>query len=869
MSRHAPQNAGRKAPQLPFAMKQKLGLQQNNRRKRTQVAERKQERKEARRTHAGSSHKRIKITHETPEKQINNKLYDKVAPSMSLQEAEGQGFSDYLHDVTSSDLSEEEMQDFGPSKTKKSRDALNRTKSPSPSRSPLFEQDEEEDWDELSRGSREYSPEVVLDANSTTFKQRQSEDDAEILALEKRLGVRAGKNKVFEDDYDDLLQGLEGDIDSALRKHKDKQWLEQKRSMLEAQRAPNRALPGEGENDSSENDDVESQDSDQQSAEATDDFEDFDTSGTEVEDSISLPEVEVPVRKQRENPYIAPVTPGASVSTGKYIPPSLRKLPQSDTEKLAKLRRQAQGSLNKLSEANIISIVDEFDKLYQNNPRQDVTTALIDLLLAAFSIHSALQNTFIILHAAFVAALHKILGADFGAEIVSRLVETFNKHHTDASSQGKESLNLISLIANLFTFGVISSTLVCDHIRLLLSDFGENSAELLLRVIRDCGPQLRTDNPAALKGIIQMMNEIAARMSTEGQTVNVRTRVMMDAIVDLKNNKTRQATNAAGVTGEHLTRMKKALGSLNTRQLRGTEPLGISRNDILNSEKKGKWWLVGASWKGHDQGEDLQPKAAAQSTASDDLDDQDFDPDNIDYISLARHHKLTTPTQRSIFTAILSATDATDALHRISKLRLNRKQELEIPKVLLRLCRAEPAYNPYYAVLSRLLLRDGKRYKFAFQVAVWKFFEEIGERSAEDDDDMGEVETMQSESVQVHEIANTARLCALLVARGSMSLDVLKTLNIGYLKENATLWLEMFFVSLFTQPKMTEEVLTRIFSEVRADTARVVDFFLQQNVRRSDLVGGKDDRAQLKKWVRVAGAALAAMERDGLEDDFE
>ncbi|KAK5072817.1 suppressor of glycerol defect [Lithohypha guttulata] len=848
MSRHAPRNAGRKGPQLPFAIQQKLGLQQNNKRKRTQVAERKQERKEARRSHTGSSHKRTKVTHETSDKQINNKLYDKVAPSTSLQEAEGQGFSDYLHDVTSSDLSEEEMQDFGTSKTNRSRDTLNRTKSLSPSRSPLLEQEDEEDWDELSRGSREYSPEVVLDANSTTFKQRQSEDDAEILALEKRLGVRARKNKVFEDDYDDLLQGLEGDIDSAPQKHKDKQWLEQKRSTLEAQRAPNRALPEEGEPDSSENDDAESQDSDQQSAEATDDFEDFDTSGTEVEDSISLPEVEVPVRKQRENPYIAPVTPGAS---------------------LAKLRRQAQGSLNKLSEANIVSIVDEFDKLYQNNPRQDVTTALIDLLLAALSIHSALQNTFIILHGAFVAALYKILGADFGAEIVSRLVETFNKHHTDASSQGKESLNLISLIANLFTFGVISSALVYDHIRLLLSDFGENSAELLLRVIRDCGPQLRTDNPTALKGIIQMMNEIAARMSTEGQTVNVRTRVMMDAIVDLKNNKTRQATNAAGITGEHLTRMKKALGSLNTRQLRGTEPLGISRNDILNSEKKGKWWLVGASWKGHDQGEDLQPKAAAQSTTSDDLDDQDFDPDNIDYISLARHHKLTTPTQRSIFTAILSATDATDALHRISKLRLNRKQELEIPKVLLRLCRAEPAYNPYYAVLSRLLLRDGKRYKFAFQVAVWKFFEEIGERSAEDDDDMGEVETMQSESVQVHEIANTARLCALLVARGSMSLDVLKTLNIGYLKENATLWLEMFFVSLFTQPKMTEEVLTRIFSEVRADTARVVDYFLQQNVRRSDLVGGKDDRAQLKKWVRVAGAALAAMERDGLEDDFE
>ena len=208
---------------------------------------------------------------------------------------------------------------------------------------------------------------------------------------------------------------------------------------------------------------------------------------------------------------------------------------------------------------------------------------------------------------------------------------------------------------------------------------------------------------------------------------------MMDTITDLKNNKVRQATNAAGATGEHLTRMRKALGSLSSRQLRATEPLGITRFDITNGDKKGKWWLVGASWKGLDSSRAQVTKPDRSSGALGyESDNADIDPENVDYSALSRHYKFTTPTHRSIFTAILSATDATDALQRISKLRLTRKQEAEIPRVLLRICRAEPIYNPYYAVLARLLLRDAKRYKFAFEVALWKFFEDNSQVLTED-----------------------------------------------------------------------------------------------------------------------------------------
>ena len=842
-------------------MQEKLGLPQNNRKPRTQIAERKQRRQDARRGGSLHTNKRRKLDHvESDEvvEEIEQEVEDEEGDD--FDEDDDAPVADIEHPAPIS-RHRNPISNVGRVDKPLSYDVAGEYEV-----SFVPEDEGSEAWDKLSRGSREYSPEVVLDASSNTFKNRQIEDDAEILALEKKLGMKEKKGKkATDDDFDGLLEGIEESSEDTRQSRQDKDWLARKQARAEfKQLEPQNQY--EGEEADSIGSDLEGDVSD-----ADDDFEGFDDENQDPEHEAMIKQQAPSTRPARENPYVAPVTTSSDAATAKYIPPSRRKPPDTDTEKLQKLQRQAQGSLNKLSEANIISIIDEFDKLYQNNPRQDVSTVLIDMLLAAFSSRSSLQNTYIILHAAFIAGLYKILGADFGAEIISRLIDAFDKHHSDPAIDGKESLNLISLLANLFTFSVVSSALVYDHIRLLLSDFGENSAELLLRIIRDCGPQLRQDDPTALKGIVRMMNDISASMTSTGQTINIRTRVMMDTITDLKNNKTRQATNAAGVTGEHLTRMRKALGSLNSRQLRGTEPLGITRNDILNSDKKGKWWLVGASWKGRDL---LQAPSARQSTNRDvaldaPSDDSDIDPDTLDYQSLARHHNLTTPTQRAIFTAILSATDSTDALARLSKLRLNRKQEPEIPRVLLRLCRAETSYNQYYSVLSRLLLRDGRRYRFAFEVALWKFFEEIGERGTLDDEG-SEDEGMGmggGREVHVHEIANTARLFASLVAKQSLTLDILKTLNIAFLKENAAVWLEMFFIALFSQPKIDEQKLVGLISGIKLDMARSVTYFLQKTVKKSDLVE-ENERKKVKKGVRMAVAALDALER-GEEEEFE
>jgi nucleolar MIF4G domain-containing protein 1 len=717
--------------------------------------------------------------------------------------------------------------------------------------------------------SRSPSPGLVFDRSSKAFKDRAAQDDAEISSLEKKLGLKSKKlPKSFANDgLGDLLEGLDSDTESKKRKRDGKEWLRRKRRRTEVNDEE-----GEEEEDVSEKrgangsldepyDDV----SDEEEGGLLESDEDVDESGSEAEDFEDFgldnePEDTKRPPKQRENPYVAPVA--ANPSTAEYVPPSRKKTQDTDTEALRRLRRQMQGHLNKLSEANIVTILSELEQLYQSQARQDVTSTFTDLLLALFCDRSALQSTFVILYAAFIAAAYKIIGTDFGAEIVSKLVERLDEYYpTFDSTTGKEAVNLISLISHLYTFHVIGSRLVFDYVRLLLEEMSEANTELLLRVVRDVGPQLRQDDPSSLKDMIRIMQNSAAKLAANGQEMSVRTKFMIETITDLKNNKAKAAASVNGVAIEHITRMRKVLGTLNARNVRASEPLRIGRSDIKDSERKGKWWLIGASWKGNgDEG------VSELDAFGDKLTTRNFDhidPQEADLLELARQYRMNTSIRRSIFIAVMSASDYQDAHLRLLKLRLKRSQEQEIPKVLLRCAGAETAYNPYYTLIAKKLCTD-KRMKMAFQFSLWDFFKKMGEKGDMDESDEEDDET---QVVELNEVVNLAKMYAGLVTDGALSLTVLKTLNLAYLKEQARTFVELLLVVVILQSQEAvsnshdENILRTTFGKV-VDAPQIIDalqIFIKKVVARSDLVASQKERATLIWGSKIAVDTLKTL----------
>ncbi|GAD98792.1 conserved hypothetical protein [Paecilomyces variotii No. 5] len=719
-------------------------------------------------------------------------------------------------------------------------------------------------------------------------KEKLDQDDAEIAALEKRLGIKGKKlPKAFQEDgLDDLLGDLAGgsDGESKKRKREADDWLQMKRR--KAQGLASDEDDEESDSDDGSDDDLsdlmdgvdedeEEDEDDIDLDESEDGIENDEENGSDEDDDFEgFDEEEEAPKKVRENPYVAPVSNGQNKQ--KYIPPSLRAASSSESESLTRLRRQTQGHLNKLSEANLVSILAEIEKLYREHPRQSVTSTLTTLLLNLLCERSVLQDTFVILHAGFIAAVYKVIGMDFGAEIVQKLVETFDKGGDERGSfEGKENINLMSLLSQLYNFQVVGSTLVFDYIRMFLEKITESNTELLLKIIRNSGPQLRQDDPSALKDIVLLIQPAVAQAGEE--TLSVRTKFMIDTITDLKNNRMKTGVAASALSSEHITKMRKILGSLNnSRTIRATEPIRISRMDILNSSKKGKWWLVGASWR-DDPLESARQELAGLPRNEAPVEDSDGEPD---LVNIAKAQRMNTDVRRSIFVAIMSATDYQDAHVRLLKLRLKRAQELEIPRVLVHCAMEEQAHNPYYTLIARRICGElGRRVKVAFMFSLWDIFKKMGEQGDIDEDEDDAFGASEEDSkLETKSVVNLAKMYGNLVADGSLTLGILKNLNFAYLQPKTSMFVELLIITVIQQSQKqkskkkgseentrNEKPLMEVFLRAR-DTPHIVKgliYFIRKTVAKTDIIPTDKERKLVKWGCKVAVDALRIASEGG------
>lgn len=741
----------------------------------------------------------------------------------------------------------------------------------------LDERSEDEEGDE--DGIADAPPKLKV---SKTAKDKLAQDDAEIADLERKLGLKNRKNlpQSFKDDgLGDLLDGLGGSFDEEKqekrkRKAEADEWLAQKRRKAEAALIA-RGKQGPTSNDSDEDvgdfddldEDIDDMDEDDTEAEGSEgdgvDDDDSEEShdefgGFDSEDEKTAEER--PEKRVRENPYVAPSTG----QTAKYVPPSLRKESGSDAELAARIRRQTQGLVNRITESNMLTIMGDIEKLYRECPRQHVTSSLVDLLLIQVCDPTSLPDTLLILTAGFATAAYKVIGTDFGGQLVQEVVERFDKYYEEARVAAlerpdvpKQTSNLITLVSELYNFQLIGPNLIFDYIRMLLETLSELNAELLLRIVRMCGPTLRQDDPMALKDIVSLIPPAVARAGEKNLTV--RTKFMIDTITDLKNNKLKAGAGASAIISEHTTRMKKLLGQLKSRKLNSTEPMRMGLKDIQDADKKGKWWLVGASWAGRTAGENSTAKTALEK---DDNDDESLVLDEVedgpDLGELAREQGMNTEVRRSIFISIMSAMDYQDAYFRILKLRLNKERQREVPNVIIRCVGAEQHYNPYYTLIAKKLCSEQREVKWAFQSSLWKLFGRMGESGFGDEDVEDEEE---DEAVDMRRLVNTAKMFGALVAAGSLGLVVLKRLNLLYLQKKTRDFVEVMLVTALLECQASDrpdEAIAKAFSAVSAapDLARGLQYFLKKVVRKSDLAGGKKNTKLVQDGCKLAEAAV-------------
>ena len=732
---------------------------------------------------------------------------------------------------------------------------------------------------------------------SRLMKDKLAEDDAEIEEYERRLGIKKGRKSLpqsfKEDGLDLLLDELSGDEgdgseedEGKKRKRDYDDWLSAKRRKTVSGTPKQKTKFEDDEEDMGIESDFSGSDDDSEGGLGSDE-DDLDIHEYDDEDGSSFGgfesdsgETSSKPTKQKENPYVAPTTGNV---VAKYVPPSLRKSNGSEDETRTRLRKQVQGLINRLTDANILSIVQATEELYQRNARGDVTEMLTDAILAQVCKPEALPDQFFVLTGGFSAAIYKIIGSSFGSHLVRRVVKDFGQEYDAAekvqneeSAIPKEPSNLITFLSQLYVFEVVRCRIIFDYMERLLQDLTEINVELLLRICRNGGRLLRRDDPQALKSVSGALNRAVSKQGYA--TVSARTKFMVETIDDLKNKKGKGKGLDSAVVSEQVVRMKKHLGDLKSqsRRLDGLTPMGMDLDDVQSADSRGKWWLVGASVPAK-SGEQLKEKKANKakdkakgegkpsdpaddSSGVSDVESEDMDFVLPDYPNKARAQGLASPSQIAIFTALMTALDGDTGYRQFINLKMRKDEQLEIAKVLVQCVGSEAEYNPYYAAVGERACANS-RIRFAFQARLWQIFRAMGESLfGEEEDDMDTADGVRFRDEQ--RVRKVGRFYASLIAGGALRLSVLKPLSLPELQPLAFVFVESLLLSLLEECKSKKPERENIKVEKAFGTAQDIprlatgiDWFLREKIPRTKLLSSK----KLNKLNEVKGKALLAV----------
>ncbi|OAA73781.1 Armadillo-type fold domain containing protein [Cordyceps fumosorosea ARSEF 2679] len=733
---------------------------------------------------------------------------------------------------------------------------------------------------------------------SKSMQEKFDQDDAEIEAFERKLGLKKGRKSLpqsfKEDGLGELLGDVEaagsendGDADEQKRKRDYDDWLSSKRRKTIIG-APSIRKPTNQQSEYDDDDVADDLDSDSDllmpydvsmgeneegGSPEDDSFAGFDSDGSgegeeeeeeeeEEEQEEAKGEEHSTVARKKENPYVAPTTGNV---VARYVPPSLRKAAGTESEQRARLQKNVQGLVNRLTDANILSIVQSIEELYQKNARGEVTEIITDIVLAQIYKPELLPDQFFVLTGGFTAAIYKIIGSSFGSHLLRRLVEDLARDyrkagHGDADTR-REASNLVNFLTQLYVFEVVSCKIIFDYMERFLTELSEVNVELLLRICRMAGRMLRRDDAQALKHIASVLN---TNMSNGGyENVSVRTKFMVETINDLKNSKPKGKGLDSAVVSEHVVRMKKRIGELKSqsRRLDGLAPMGMSLRDIEGADTDGKWWLVGASVPVKTK--DLMAKETEEESDQSMTDDEDMDFVLPDYPQKARSQGFGTTAQIAIFTALMSATNFEHGYRQFVNLKLKKDDQLEIARVLVQCVGSEVEYTEFYALVANQACSNNKL-RFAFQDRLWKIFRGLGESMFGDDAD--DEETADSERMKdPRRLANVARFYASLVADGALGIAIMKPLELPEVNNWTADFVEYFLVQLLAYCKgeksSDEDVkVEKIFGAARQlpAVAAGLHWFLRKKVRKSKLKEAKKmDRVREKAQTAVQAVEVA------------
>ncbi|KAF2367539.1 MIF4G-like type 3 [Trinorchestia longiramus] len=494
------------------------------------------------------------------------------------------------------------------------------------------------------------------------------------------------------------------------------------------------------------------------------------------------------IRDSRGN--IVEATPAES-SSG-YLTPAKRKLDEALQEQLnddtiKRVRTQLRGRLNRLAEANLAGAVTmtlslrcglgkshpdlcdntevctQVCSLYETHPRHLLNVVLSELLLTELAGETLTLDRHCQECAVLLTALASNVAEEIGAHVLTDFVISWHEElQKSADASNARLRNCLMFVCHLFSFGLLHSALLYDLLTRLTAHFTANAVDQMMVVVSSVGFLLRKEDPLALKDfIIAVQSQGASSDLPQLQLLNT----MLRAV---KNNNESKMPDYDPTYTEHL---RKLLKSYVGGEVKVT-PLRVTLDDLLHSETRGRWWIVGSAYSGPGA-RPSQSHAPSKALST----ETKF---SADFMKMAESMRISRPPKINIlFTLTVGSESVSEAIIKLKDLSLAPTQEKLIFDVMLFCIQKMRIYKPFYAILSiRLCVSEGK-YKRLLQHALWDKFTDL-------------------DALKSKELKHLAKFLVHTIKEDALNLSVLKTLPFVDTNRKIVDFLEDIFCQLFT-----------------------------------------------------------------------
>uniref|UniRef100_T1JVJ8 MI domain-containing protein n=1 Tax=Tetranychus urticae TaxID=32264 RepID=T1JVJ8_TETUR len=375
-----------------------------------------------------------------------------------------------------------------------------------------------------------------------------------------------------------------------------------------------------------------------------------------------------------------------------YIPPAKLKLMQDELKDQNSaeyqrihwelLKKSINGLINKANLSNLSLVVRDLMK--ENIVRG--SGILCTSLIRAQASGPIFTNVYAALVAVINSKFPKI-----GELLISRLINSFRRCYKRNDKKG--CLASAIFLAHLTNQDVIHEVLVMEMLSLLLHNATDDSVEISVAILKECGAKLKDSCPKGFFMIFELLRSIPSN-----KTIDLRTQLLIETMLAIRKDGFKDYPTIVPELdlleeGDKITHELELDDKVDTK-----EELNVFRFDPKFQEEEEKYNCLKKEILGDDDDDD------DEDDEEDDDEDEDSEGEGEDDQEKDKVVDATSADlvqlRRKIYLTLQSSLDFEEAAHKLLKLELKGENKKELSFLIIDCCAQQRTYMKFYGLLA-------------------------------------------------------------------------------------------------------------------------------------------------------------------------